>query len=125
MPIVRKSAAEAKPFRFTPAQRARLEGMTEEEIEQNAREDPDNQPYLEDGDLAPAVFGRRVRLLRRGLGLSQAEFGSRFKINPGRLKDWEQGRSRPDSVSLSFVKLIECEPDTVARVLAAGPVEAA
>jgi putative transcriptional regulator len=37
-----------------------------------------------------------VRALRRKLGLSQSEFATRFGFLPATLRNWEQGRTRPD-----------------------------
>jgi putative transcriptional regulator len=37
-----------------------------------------------------------VRATRRRLGLSQAEFASKFGFQPATLRNWEQGRTRPD-----------------------------
>ncbi|WP_342108831.1 transcriptional regulator [Methylobacterium sp. SI9] len=40
--------------------------------------------------------GQRARLIRRtrtGLGLSQSEFASRFRVPIGTLRDWEQART--------------------------------
>ncbi len=93
-----------------------MDALTPEQIEENARTDPDNPPSTEE-ELERGVFGRDVRLLREGLGLSQSEFAARFQINLRRLQDWEQGRVNPDSVTLAYLKLILHEPDTVRRVL--------
>lgn len=104
---------------LTPEERARMDAMTQEEIEENARTDPDNPPSTEE-ELARGVFGRDVRLLREKLGLSQKEFATRFDINLRRLQDWEQGRIAPDSVILAYLKIIDREPELVRRVLAAA-----
>ena len=37
-----------------------------------------------------------VRALRRKLRLSQDQFARRFGFTAARIRDWEQGRSRPD-----------------------------
>jgi uncharacterized DUF497 family protein len=63
MTSVRKKLEEirANPPKLTPEERARLEAMTEEEIERNAESDPDNPP-LTDEQLDRMVFARDVRL---------------------------------------------------------------
>lgn len=101
-----------------PESRARLDAMTPEEIERNALDDPDNLPWTED-ELARGLFGRRVRQARAKLHLSQKAFASRFHINLRRLQDWEQGRVQPDSAMSAYVTLIEREPETITRILAA------
>lgn len=118
--MVRKSLDEAKAerFSFTPEQRARLDAMTDEEIEHSALKDPDNPP-LTDKELDRMAASRAVRLARQRTGLSQAMFAERFKINVRRLQDLEQGRSAPDSALLAYLKVIEKEPEAVERALAA------
>lgn len=119
MAIVRKTLAEvlAEPFRFTPEQRARLDVMTDEEIGRNAESDPDNPPWT-DEQLERAVAARTVRLARQRTGLSQAAFAETFQINAARLKDWEQGRHKPDSAALAYIRVIAHDPEMVRRVLA-------
>jgi len=98
---------------------ARLRTMMDEEVEAAAAADPDNPP-LTDEQLARAVFGRRVRLLRDRLDLSQADFAGRFRIPVASLRDWEQGRRLPDAATRAYLTVIEREPEAVLRALAAG-----
>ena len=104
------------PPQLTPEQQARLDATTEEEIEAIAASDPDN-PEWTDEELERGVASRRVRLLRKRLGLSQSEFAERYRINIARLRDWEQGRSTPDSAILAYLTVIEREPEAVKRAL--------
>ena len=104
------------PPKLSAEQKARLDAMSEAEIERNALSDPDNPP-LTDDELDRGVFGRLVRQTREKLGLSQAQFAERFDINLGRLRDWEQGRYQPDSVAWAYVKVIASAPATVERAL--------
>ncbi len=66
------------------------------------------------------MLGRRVRLARQALGLSQAEFASRFRIPVATLRDWEQGRRKPDATGLAYLTVIERDPDAVVRALEAA-----
>src|SRR4051812_29914164 len=118
MPTLYFTPDPNKPKGLSPSEKARIDALTPEEIEENARTDPDNPPSSEE-ELERGVFGRDVRLLRQGLGLSQSEFARQFQINLRRLQDWEQGRVHPDSVTLAYLKLIPREPETVRRVLGA------
>jgi putative transcriptional regulator len=104
------------PQTMTRAQLDRLDALTPEEIEANAAADPDNPPST-DEELERAVTGRAIRLLREGLGLSQAEFAGRFHINLARLRDWEQGRHLPDSVARAYLRVIAREPGVVEAAL--------
>ena len=61
-----------------------------------------------------------VRALRRKLRLSQDQFARRFGFTAARIRDWEQGRSRPDGAVRAYLLVIEREPDTVAKALAAA-----
>jgi putative transcriptional regulator len=102
---------------MTPEEWARLEAMTPEEIEQNARDDPDNPPST-DEELERGRTGRFVRQTREATGLSQEKFAQTFGVNVARLRDWEQGRHLPDSFSLSFLRVIAKNPKAVEEALA-------
>ena len=104
------------PPRLTPAQEARQTSMTEAEIEAIAASDPDNPPSTEE-ELDRGVFGRRIRLLRERLGLSQSAFAERFRLPPGSVRDWEQGRRMPDAAMRAYLTVIEHDADTVRRAL--------
>ena len=71
------------------------------------------------GHQARAVAARDVRRARERTGLSQAKFAARYRINPARLRDWEQGRTLPDSVALAYLRVIDREPEAVERALEA------
>ena len=61
-----------------------------------------------------------VRGIRKGLGLTQAEFARRHGFSLGAVRDWEQGRSSPDPASRAFLLVIEREPAAVERALTAA-----
>ena len=63
-----------------------------------------------------AVVARRAR---QATGLSQAAFAERYKIPASSLRDWEQGRRKPDAATLAYLLVITRLPDDVAKVLAA------
>jgi putative transcriptional regulator len=48
------------------------------------------------------------------------EFAARYRINVARLRDWEHGRSVPDSVALAYLQVIAREPEAVDRALSAA-----
>jgi putative transcriptional regulator len=58
-----------------------------------------------------------VKELRRRLGLTQQQFATAFGFSLARLRDWEQGRSRPDGALRSYLRVIEREPKAVRRAL--------
>ena len=96
---------------------ARLDAMTEEEIEANALSDPDNPP-LTDEDLAR--FHRVVgpKEIRQQLGMTQEQFAVEFRIPLGTLRDWEQGVSFPDAAARSYLRVIAKNPQAVLEALA-------
>lgn len=61
-----------------------------------------------------------VKRMRRRLKLSQSEFARRFGFTPARIRDWEQGRSRPDGAVRAYLLVIERNPHAVERALKAG-----
>src|ERR1035441_884468 len=58
-----------------------------------------------------------VRALRRRLGLSQSEFAAKFGFQPATLKNWEQGRTRPDGPARVLLAVIERHPEAVEDTL--------
>ncbi|HET8729071.1 MAG TPA: helix-turn-helix domain-containing protein, partial [Alphaproteobacteria bacterium] len=56
--------------------------------------------------------------VRRRLGLSQQEFAARYGFAVSALRDWEQGRRRPEQAARVLLKVIEHEPQAVERALA-------
>jgi putative transcriptional regulator len=59
-----------------------------------------------------------VKTIRRRLKLTQDEFSRRFGIPQGTLRDWEQGRRRPEGPARAFLLVIQHEPKAVERALA-------
>lgn len=76
----------------------------------------------EDFDVTPDALdrGRRARLIRRTrteLGLTQAEFATRFHVPLGTLRDWEQARATPPDFAIAYVRVIRRLPDAVAAAV--------
>jgi DNA-binding transcriptional regulator YiaG len=88
-----------------------------------SRPDADT-PWLTKRELAemkPISVARDVDVaaLRKRLKLSQSVFAAQFGITLAVLRDWEQGRRRPDATARAFLKVILREPDAVRRALQA------
>jgi putative transcriptional regulator len=90
--------------------------MTTEEVERAARADHDAQP-LSEADLKRMKQTPRAKIIRRALELSQEEFAARFHIPLGTLRDWEQGRAKPDQATQAYLTVIARDPDYVNRTL--------
>lgn len=77
----------------------------------------------EDFDATAAALerGQKARLIRRtrtNLGLSQAEFATRFHVPVGTLRDWEQARVTPPDFAMAYVRVIALHPGLVAEAVA-------
>jgi len=114
--IVRvQSGGKEKRLRVMP-----ILPMRSAQVEARAASDPDNPP------ITPAHRARlrpvpRVKTLRRALALTQEEFAARYRIPPGTLRDWEQGRTEPEQAARAYLTVIAREPQGVARALRAFP----
>lgn len=84
--------------------------MTEEEIEKAAHADRDAQP-LTAADFQKLKRTPQVKVIRTALSLTQEEFAARYDIPLGTLRDWEQGRSEPDSPARAYLGLIARNPE--------------
>jgi len=62
----------------------------------------------------PKVDVRKVRLK---MDLSQAQFAAKFGFPPATLRNWEQGRSRPDAPTRVLLAVIAKHPEAVEDVL--------
>ena len=58
-----------------------------------------------------------IREVRRNMGLSQAQFATRFGLPPATLRNWEQGRARPDAPTRVLLAVIAKHPEAVEDVL--------
>jgi putative transcriptional regulator len=101
----------------------RIRNTTEEDIDRQIAEDPDTAPRMGGSDKwivhrNPPV--PNVRRIREQLGISQAEFASRFGLSVRTIQQWEQGRAVPDQPARVLLKVIEHAPTTVTRALRAS-----
>lgn len=62
----------------------------------------------------PEIDVRKVRLKMK---LSQAAFAAKFGFPPATLRNWEQGRSRPDAPTRVLLAVIAKHPEAVEDVL--------
>jgi putative transcriptional regulator len=58
-----------------------------------------------------------VKKIRRRLGLSQEAFAETYGFALSAVRDWEQGRRRPERSARILLKIVEKEPDAVTRAL--------
>src|SRR5919106_277730 len=121
MPLVRMTFAEArKRAEKEPADWDRIDAMTDEDIARQIAEDPDVAPdmseALERGEFVHLhvvdLFGIRTRM-----GLSREAFAKRFGLDPVELRDWEAMGGVPDEAIRTYLRVIESEPEAVARAV--------
>jgi putative transcriptional regulator len=117
MAIVRYKLDPNRRYKLTETERARLDALTDEEITAAALSDPDNPPLTEE-ELQKMADVRFIRSVRESTGLSQAKFAEVYQINAARLRDLEQGRTRPDSALRAYLTVIAQRPEVVTACLA-------
>lgn len=54
-----------------------------------------------------------VRQLRRGFGLSQTKFASLMGISVGTLRNWEQGRRKPEGSARVLLQVAAWHPEAL------------
>ncbi len=59
-----------------------------------------------------------VRAVRKKLGMSQDVFARQFRVSASTIRNWEQGRRRPDGPARVLLQVIDKEPEAVKRALA-------
>jgi putative transcriptional regulator len=116
---VRKSFEEARRS-GAKTDWERIDAMTDEDIARQIAEDPDVAP-----DMSEALErGEFVRLhtvdlygIRTRMGLSRDAFAGRFGLDPAEVKDWEEVGGVPDEAIRTYLRVIEREPEAVARAV--------
>src|SRR4051794_26225129 len=91
---------------------ARVDAMTEDDVEANALSDTDNPPISSERleRMSPAPNPKEIR---RRLHMTQEEFASRFHLRIGTVRDWEQGLKEPDSAAKTLLRVIDKNPEAV------------
>ena len=58
-----------------------------------------------------------VKRIRRRLGLSQEAFAQTYGFALSAVRDWEQGRRKPERSARILLRIVEKEPEAVTRAL--------
>jgi putative transcriptional regulator len=58
-----------------------------------------------------------VAVMRARLGLSQGDFAAAFGVSVATVRNWEQGRRRPDGPARVLLAVVDREPEAVLRAL--------
>jgi len=104
----------------------RLNAKSDAEIQRGIEADPDAQLSPLDhvrimwrlNKLAP--IKKKLRLLRRALKMSQADFAEAYGIPLPTLQKWEQGGREPDEAALSYLQVIAQDPRKIMRLRSAS-----
>ena len=59
-----------------------------------------------------------VKKIRARLGLSQEAFAATYGFALAAVRDWEQGRRRPERSARILLKIVQNDPEAVTRALA-------
>ena len=79
--------------------------------------DPEDRDVSVAG-LKRAHMGRRFRVLRHKLGVTQEQFAQTYGIPVTSLRQYEMARYMPPPAVRAYLKVIEAEPEVVKRVMA-------
>ncbi len=74
------------------------------------------------GSIRQAPRAVDVRSLREGRGLTQREFAVQYGLDLATLRNWEQHRSEPDGPARILLRVLECYPEIVERVVEAAEI---
>jgi putative transcriptional regulator len=94
----------------------RIDALSDDDIARCAQGDPTARP-LTKMELARMKRAPLVKRLRRSLGFTQQQFAQRFGLSLATIRDWEQGRSKPDQSSRTLLFLIAAIPQQVNAAL--------
>jgi putative transcriptional regulator len=121
--IVRRRKTDRKLVRVLPGGREKvlpdpgpLPRRSDTAIKAAALSDPDNKPRTPQREKKLRRIPQ-VRVMRKALGLTQEEFAAHFHIPLGTLRDWEQGKSKPDTCARAYLKVIARNPQAVTEAL--------
>jgi putative transcriptional regulator len=95
---------------------AAVAALTDEQIEAAVRDDSDAAP-IGFFNLPGFIRIPNVKRLRESLGMTQEAFATAYRIPVGTLRDWEQGRKRPDAPARAYLMVIARNPKVVADLL--------
>lgn len=79
--------------------------------------DPEDFDVSVEG-LERAHMGRRFRILRHRLGMTQEQFAKAYGIPLASLRQYEMARYMPPPAVRAYLKAIEAEPEVVRKAVA-------
>ncbi|TMJ26021.1 MAG: helix-turn-helix domain-containing protein [Alphaproteobacteria bacterium] len=114
MALVRRTLAQVQRMKHR-IDRGKIDATTEADIRRHMLADGQD-PMGELAGFAPIV---PPQLLRKRLGMTQAEFARALRIPLPTLRNWEQGRVLPDPAARSLLAIVARNPKAAFKALAA------
>jgi putative transcriptional regulator len=112
----KKVAKEIKKFDWS-----HVDAMTDKDIARQIASNPDAAPdmsaALKRGEFKRPIKPEQIKAVRHKTGLSQSRFAARLHLNVATIRNWEQGRTRPDGAAITLLTVIDREPKMVMRTL--------
>jgi putative transcriptional regulator len=100
---------------------SRVDAMSDKDIARQIRENPDAAPdmsaALRNGEMRRPIKPSQIRAVRRKTGLSQSRFAARLHLSVATIRNWEQGRTRPDGAAITLLTVIDRKPKMVMQAL--------
>lgn len=94
--------------------------MKKEDFESFKRGMAQARSYIEDGSRDGYVTHTPldIKAVRNKTKLSQDKFARTYGLEVAALRDWEQGRRKPDRAAQTLITIIDKAPEMVAKLLA-------
>ncbi|MGZ8246193.1 helix-turn-helix domain-containing protein [Methylomagnum sp.] len=99
--------------------------LTEQELlERDAKRDIGEELLQAIRDVKAGRYGavyevglNEAAQVRRGTGLSEADFAKALQVSPRTLRQWEQGRRKPSGAVETLLKIVARHPEVLREML--------
>lgn len=122
MSIVRRTRADVDAAAVAAELKARPE-PSDAAIEAMAAADDSawsDEDFAKAEVVIPPPSPAEVKALRKRLGLSQPQFARRFGFTVSAIRQYEYGRRSPKGTATTLLRVIQADPEAVARALRFG-----
>lgn len=87
--------------------------MINKDLKRQFAGNPEAKPLLNEKKR----IGSIIQMIRRDLKMSQKAFAENFNLSIYALRDWEQGRRKPEQGTLNYLCVIRDNPDVVLKTI--------
>lgn len=84
-----------------------------EELMESIRQAGEIQRGEKEPSRKTTVMVPDIKALRQRLSLTQSAFAHSIGVGEGTLRNWEQGRRRPDGAAITLLRLIDKNPQLI------------